>query len=490
MEALPDPLHDRAVADVEAPPVKPLPDSYLFENGLDKTPNWQLLQDHFLRQGQVSKETCLHIIRRVSAITSCEPNLLRLEDPITVVGDIHGQFYDMAKLLEVGGAPEEDTQYLFLGDYVDRGSFAVEVVITLFCLKLAYPTRIWLLRGNHECRQMTAFFNFRDECEHKFDLAVYTAFMDAFDTLPLAALINNRFFAVHGGLSPQLRKKDSINGINRFQEPPRSGPFCDLLWADPVDEEKVAHQQHLNDLFFPNDVRGCSYFFGYHAAKTFLDDNKLLSIVRAHEAQVDGYKMHRAHPVNHFPTVITIFSAPNYCDVYNNKAAVLKFDNNTLNIQQFNFTTHPYHLPNFMDIFQWSIPFVSMKLNEILSIIMTKHAVDPAMIDHQLDEEDDSEDEDTGASPDLEAVLTLDDAAIYDALKPVKRVIGIQRANVLKAKVVVLARVVRMLNIARECKQDIAVLKTLNDGTLPPGTLLSGSQGIKMEIRRLKGPPM
>merc|ERR1712176_1498332 len=100
-----------------------------------------------------------------------EPNLLKLNDPITVVGDLHGQYYDLLKLIDVAGKPG-DTQYIFLGDYVDRGSFSVEVVCALFALKIKYPKRIRMLRGNHECRQMTAHFNFRDECEFKYDLNV------------------------------------------------------------------------------------------------------------------------------------------------------------------------------------------------------------------------------------------------------------------------------------------------------------------------------
>jgi serine/threonine-protein phosphatase 2B catalytic subunit len=108
----------------------------------------------------------------------------------------------------------------------------------------------------------------------------------------------------------------------------------------------------------PNSSRGCSYFFGEELSRNFLDKNKLVSIIRAHEAQVEGFKMHKWAGPEKFPSVITIFSAPNYCDFYNNKAAVIKFVNNTLNIQQFIESPHPYLLPNFLDLFSWSIPFV------------------------------------------------------------------------------------------------------------------------------------
>lgn len=299
---------------------------------------------------------------------SNEPNLLRLQDPITIVGDIHGQYYDFLKLLEVGGNPD-NTQFLFLGDYVDRGSFSIEVLLHLYALKINFPNKIWLIRGNHECRQMTSFFNFRDECEYKYDMVVYYAFMESFDTLPLSAVINGKFLAVHGGLSPQLVLLNQICSFTRFQEPPRSGIFCDILWADPIDEDKEEHTIQTES-FFPNDIRGCSYFFGYNAATTFLEKNGLLSIIRAHEAQLEGYKMHQTNLKTGFPIVITIFSAPNYCDVYNNKGAVLKFDSNTLNIQQFSFSPHPYHLPNFMNLFTWSLPFVSEKVTEMLYCIL------------------------------------------------------------------------------------------------------------------------
>ena len=289
-----------------------------------------------------------------------EPNLLQLKDPITVVGDIHGQFYDMLKLPDIGGNPD-NTKYLFLGDYVDRGSFSIEVVLLLFAIKISRPSTVFLLRGNHECRHMTTFFNFRQECIYKYDLEVYDRIMECFDALPVAALLNNRFLALHGGISPELRTLDDLNRIERFVEPPKEGLYCDILWSDPVDND----QGKATELFKSNEVRGCSFFFNVEALNRFLRRNELLSIIRGHEAQLDGYKMHRWNGNHEFPAVITIFSAPNYCDIYNNKAAIIKFDNNTLNIQQFNYTSHPFLLPNFLDIFSWSVPFVIEKVLDI-----------------------------------------------------------------------------------------------------------------------------
>eukprot|EP00388_Colpodella_angusta_P004979 GDKJ01015784.1.p1 GENE.GDKJ01015784.1~~GDKJ01015784.1.p1 ORF type:complete len:606 (+),score=141.74 GDKJ01015784.1:96-1913(+) len=368
MVPLKDPLRDRVMTSMQPPPAHPLATSLLFPNGEKSPPDWKVLRLHLSREGRINREHALAIIRQAQEWTKDELNLVRLKDPITIVGDIHGQYFDLLKLLDVGGDPST-TQYLFLGDYVDRGTFSVEVLLLLLALKCNYPKKVWLLRGNHECRQMTAFFNFRDECEHKFDLSVYAAFTSFFDSLPLSAIINNKFLAVHGGLSPELTQVSQVSQIDRFTEPPRTGLFCDLLWADPADEEKEEHQNQ-NSRFFPNDVRGCSYFFGFEGTCNFLERNSLLAVIRAHEAQLEGYKMHRPNvKTENFPTVITVFSAPNYCDCYGNKAAVLKFENNTLNIQQFTSAGHPYYLPSFMDLFTWSLPFVFDKVSELMNVL-------------------------------------------------------------------------------------------------------------------------
>ena len=141
--------------------------------------------------------------------------MLSLSDPVTVVGDIHGQFYDFLKMLDMGGSPK-NIKYLFLGDYVDRGSFSVEVVLLLYSLKLNFPNTIYLLRGNHECRQLTQYFNFRSECLYKYDIDTYELFMESFDVLPISCIVNGKFLALHGGLSPELRTLQDLVTINRF----------------------------------------------------------------------------------------------------------------------------------------------------------------------------------------------------------------------------------------------------------------------------------
>jgi len=366
-----DPCGDRPLppSEVPMPPAELLTEAALFTKA--GQPDLDVLMKHLSGEGLLAQDLLLSIVSKAQRIFEAEPNLLKLNDPITVVGDIHGQYYDLLKLLEVGGTPGE-IQYVFLGDYVDRGSFSVEVLALLYAIKIRYPKRVRMLRGNHECRQMTSFFNFREECEYKYDINCYNKIMESFDSLPLAATINGKFLAVHGGISPELATVKAINAINRFCEPPREGLLCDLLWADPSEEKEGEEKKHGKKapMFRENEVRGCSFFFTFDGAVKFLQKNAMLSIIRAHEAQLEGYKMHKTIPSTGFPSVITIFSAPNYCDVYNNKGAVLKFDNSTLNILQFNCTPHPYHLPNFMGVFSWSMPFVIEKITEMLYYVL------------------------------------------------------------------------------------------------------------------------
>jgi serine/threonine-protein phosphatase 2B catalytic subunit len=353
----------RVVEAIKCPPNRPLAHEKLFDAETGK-PNAVKLKKWFRKEGRLHKDDILHIVSEASAILRKEPNLLSVSSPITVCGDIHGQYYDLLKLLDIGGDPSSTT-YLFLGDYVDRGYFSFECVLLLYTYKILYPTSFFLIRGNHECRHLTDYFTFKEEVEHKYDIEIYDAIMDSFDCLPLSAVLNQQFLCVHGGLSPEIRTLADIQEINRFQEPPPSGPMCDLLWADPIENYDEDH----DDTFVPNQMRGCSYCYTFNAVNEFLNANKLLSVIRAHEAQDAGFRMHKKTQKG-FPSVITIFSAPNYLDAYNNKGAILRYENDVLNIRQFSHSPHPYWLPSFMDVFTWSMPFVAEKLAEILLVFL------------------------------------------------------------------------------------------------------------------------
>lgn len=408
-------------------------------------PNIAALKAHFLKEGRLDPKDAVKIINAAAAVLKKEPNLLTIQDPVTVCGDIHGQFFDLVKLFEVGGDPFEGVKYLFLGDYVDRGYFATEVCLYLLSMKIHFPDTFYMLRGNHECRHLTAYFNFKQECQYKYNLEVYEAFMSCFDCLPLAAILNTRFLCVHGGLSPEVQTVEEINLINRFREPPTSGPMCDLLWSDPMEQEE--EENDPSALFVHNELRGCSFNFSYKAASAFLKANNLLSIIRAHEAQDEGYRLYKKSVTTGFPTVICIFSAPNYCDVYNNKGAIIKFQNNLMNIRQFNCSPHPYFLPNFMNAFDWSLPFVAEKVADMFATIIS------------LCDDDESDSEDEG-----------------------KTAITEERGDVIRAKIRAMGKMCRMYKTLREETDTIVLLKGLAGGSIPQGILLSGPDAVREAV--------
>ncbi|KAJ6469440.1 serine/threonine-protein phosphatase 2B catalytic subunit A1 [Mycena sanguinolenta] len=447
---------ERVIKDVQAPSPN-IPTAAQFFSSADQSkPDIAFLKNHFYREGRLSEEQALWILAKGTEVLRREPNVLNVDAPITVCGDIHGQYYDLMKLFEVGGSPA-DTRYLFLGDYVDRGYFSIECVLYLWSLKIWYPDTLFLLRGNHECRHLTDYFTFKLECKHKYSERIYDACMESFCSLPLAAVMNKQFLCIHGGLSPELNTLDDIRAIDRFREPPTQGLMCDILWADPVED---FGSEKTSDSFLHNHVRGCSYFFTYQAACQFLERNNLLSIIRAHEAQDAGYRMYRKTKSTGFPSVMTIFSAPNYLDLYNNKAAVLKYESNVMNIRQFNCTPHPYWLPNFMDVFTWSLPFVGEKITDMLVAVLNTCT---------KEELEDDEDVAMISSPASPTTPTSPDS--------------VERRKVIKNKIMAVGRMARVFALLREESERVSELKSVSGSNkLPYGTLASGSEGIREAI--------
>lgn len=267
----------------------------------------RLKRCEFLKESEV-KSLCL----KAMEILVEESNVQRVDAPVTICGDIHGQFYDMKELFKVGGDCPK-TNYLFLGDFVDRGYYSVETFLLLLALKVRYPDRITLIRGNHESRQITQVYGFYDECLRKYGTAnVWRYCTEIFDYLSLAALIENKIFCVHGGLSPNINTLDQIRTIDRKQEVPHEGAMCDLLWSDP---EEVVENWGLSP-------RGAGYLFGSNVITPFNHANNLDYICRAHQLVMEGYKW------MFNKQIVTVWSAPNYCYRCGNVAAILELDDN------------------------------------------------------------------------------------------------------------------------------------------------------------------
>lgn len=238
-----------------------------------------------------------------------EANVQRIDTPVTICGDIHGQFFDLMELFKIGGELP-DTNYLFLGDFVDRGYYSVETFLLLIALKVRYPDRIMLIRGNHETRQITQVYGFYDECLRKYgSVNVWRYCTEIFDYLSLASLIEDRILCVHGGLSPSITTIDEIRSLDRKQEVPHDGSMCDLLWSDPED---------ING--WGISPRGAGYIFGSDVVKSFNHCNDIELITRAHQLAMDGYKWWFEQ------NLVTVWSAPNYCYRCGNIATVMELD--------------------------------------------------------------------------------------------------------------------------------------------------------------------
>lgn len=258
-----------------------------------------------------SEDEIKELCRLVKVVLVEESNVVRIPAPVTICGDIHGQFEDLLELFRIGGDCPE-INYLFLGDYVDRGHRSVETFIYLIGLKLKYPERVTLIRGNHESRQITMVYGFYEECNKKFgSLNVWRYCTDVFDYLTLSAVIDNKIFCVHGGISPKVSNLDDIRVIERVQEVPHDGPMCDMMWSDPEDIKG-----------WNASPRGAGFLFGQNVVEEFLNRNDLKYIVRAHQLVMEGYKFHFNEKL------ITVWSAPNYFYRCGNIAAILELDEN------------------------------------------------------------------------------------------------------------------------------------------------------------------
>ena len=257
----------------------------------------------------LKEEEIKFLIDKSLSLIKEEKMLIELEAPLRVCGDIHGQYYDLLRIFEHCGYPGE-YNFLFLGDYVDRGKQSLETICLLLAYKIKFPNKVHLLRGNHESSVTNRIYGFYDECKRRYNVRLWRNFTELFNFLPVAALIDEKILCMHGGLSPDLRNLNSISEITRPTDIPDSGLLCDLLWSDPDKET----------LEFDENDRGVSWVFGEKIVNEFNRKNDLDLIIRAHQVVDDGYEFFANRQL------ITIFSAPNYCGEFDNSAGIMIID--------------------------------------------------------------------------------------------------------------------------------------------------------------------
>lgn len=272
----------------------------------------------------LAKESTLVEISQKKDISE---NVILIPDHLTVCGDTHGQFYDLLNIFSKFGSVSDGHAYLFNGDFVDRGSWSTEVAFLLYALKIVYPTRIFINRGNHETSDMNQVYGFEGECKAKYNETLYKLFTESFGVLPLATLVNGLWLVMHGGLfSNDDVTLDDIRALNRFKQvqPPKEGIAMELLWTDP--QETPGRK--------PNR-RGIGIQFGPDVTENFCKKNGIEGIIRSHEVRMGGYEK------EHNGKLITVFSAPNYCDSTGNLGAVVEFKNDSMECISFEAVPHP-----------------------------------------------------------------------------------------------------------------------------------------------------
>jgi len=253
------------------------------------------------------------LCQMVRPILLNQPMLIELEAPLKICGDIHGQYTDLLRLFEYGGFPPE-SNYLFLGDYVDRGKQSLETICLLLCYKIQHPQNFFILRGNHESAGINRIYGFYDECKRRYSIKLWKTFSDVFNCLPVSALVDEKILCMHGGLSPEMDSLQQIADLPRPKDVPDVGLMCDLLWSDP---DTTVNGWGENE-------RGVSFVFGADVVAEFLDRHDLDLLVRAHQVVEDGYEFFAGR------RLVTLFSAPNYCGEFDNAGGIISVDENLM----------------------------------------------------------------------------------------------------------------------------------------------------------------
>ncbi|TKR86676.1 hypothetical protein L596_011219 [Steinernema carpocapsae] len=291
-------------------------------NGTVTAEFMQELISTFKAQGKLHKKYAFQMLLEIRKFFMKEPTLVDINVPdrqkFTICGDVHGQFYDLCNIFDLSGLPSatpgQENPYLFNGDFVDRGSFSVETIFTLFGFKLLYPRHFYMSRGNHESDVMNKMYGFEGEVKNKYSAQMADLFTEIFNYLPLCHVVNNKILVCHGGLFKNDDVTlDQIRATNRVRQPPEEGIMCDLLWSDPQDSNGRSPSK-----------RGVGCQFGPDITEDFCKRNGLLYVVRSHEVKPLGYERH------HNDKCFTVFSAPNYCDTMGNKGAFITVTGDSL----------------------------------------------------------------------------------------------------------------------------------------------------------------
>ena len=261
----------------------------------------------------LSVEEIKYLCNTAREIFMEQPVLLEISSPLNVCGDTHGQFSDLLRLFDFGGTPPK-TNYLFMGDYVDRGKNSIETICLLLAYKIKYKDNFFLLRGNHESDNINRVYGFYDECKRRYNLKIWKNFSDCFNCLPVSALIDDKILCMHGGLSPDLTSLDQIRKIVRPTEVPDRGLLCDLLWSDPDRDVKG----------WGDNERGVSVTFSDDIVEKITDNLELDLVCRAHQVVEYGYEFFANR------RLVTVFSAPNYCGQFDNAGAMMSVDENLM----------------------------------------------------------------------------------------------------------------------------------------------------------------
>ena len=257
----------------------------------------------------IKEDECNYIIEKAYPIFQKETSLLKISAPLYICGDIHGQYYDLLRVFDILNYPPTST-FLFLGDYVDRGKQSLECILLLLCLKIKYPDKIFLLRGNHESEAINKIYGFYDECKRRLSVKCFKKIINLFNMLPISALINENILCMHGGLSKELKTIDQINNILRPTDIPDEGLLCDLLWSDP--------NETLLEEDYGKNERNISVTFSKKVVKEFEEKNNLDLICRAHQVVEEGFEFFAEMKL------VTIFTAPNYMGEFDNNGGILE----------------------------------------------------------------------------------------------------------------------------------------------------------------------